>query len=95
MREGSIITVDNGVLALARAASRGKKFNTALFPYLLSHLKNCRPKDVPQHSEKTLVAVNALNKASFVAVLNQRMAELSGGGLARVKKLVRLAEVRS
>jgi len=44
---------------------------------------------VPQHSEKTLPAVNASNKANFITVLEKRMEDLSGGGLARVKKVVK------
>jgi hypothetical protein len=94
MQEGSVITIDNGVLALARAASKSDKFGKPIFPYLLNHLKNCRPKDVPQHSEKVLVAVNASNQAAFVAVLKKRQADLSDAGLARVKKVIRQAEAR-
>jgi hypothetical protein len=94
MQAGSVITVDNGVLALARAASRSDKFGKAIFPYLLNHLKTCRPKDVPQHSEKILVAANASNRSEFVAALKKRQDELSGGGLARVKKVIRQAEAR-
>ncbi len=94
MREGSVITVDNGVLALARAAARGGKYSKAIFPYLLTHLKNCRPKDVPQHSEKILIAVNTSNRASFVAVLNTRLSELSAGALTRVRKVIKVAQTR-
>lgn len=92
MDSGSVITVDNGVLALARAASRSDKYGRVIFPYLLKHLKTCRPKDVPQHAEKTLPAVSAANKAQFVAMLKARLDHLSGGGLARVKKVIRQAE---
>jgi hypothetical protein len=92
MDSGSVITVDNGVAALARAASRSEKYRRAIFPYLLNHLKTCRPKDVPQHSEKTLPAVTASNKAQFVTALKSRLDDLSGGGLARVKKVIKQAE---
>jgi hypothetical protein len=94
MDAGSVITMDNGVATLARAASRTAKCNEAMFPYLLNHLKNCRSKEVPQHSEKALPAVNASNKAKFVRVLSQRMDDLSGAGLARVKKVIKAAEAR-
>jgi len=94
MKEGSVITVDNAVQALARAASKSDKYNRAIFPFLLNHLKACRPKDVAQHSEKSLPAVNAANKAQFVKVLEKRMADLSGSGLARVKKVVKTASAR-
>jgi len=86
---GSVITVDSAIAALAYTAAANKKYNETIFPYLLKHLSSCRPKEVPQHSEKTLLAVNASNKADFVNVLEKRMEDLSGGGLNRVKKVVR------
>jgi len=91
---GSVITVDNAISTLAYTAAANDKYNAVIFPYLLDHLSNCRPKEVPQHSEKTLPAVNASNKADFIKVLEKRMEDLSGGGLARVKKAIKLAETR-
>jgi hypothetical protein len=86
---GSVITVDNAMSTLAFTAAGKKKYNDVIFPYLLKHLAGCRPKEVPQHSEKTLPAVNESNKADFVKVLEKRMEDLSGGGLARVKKVIK------
>jgi len=94
MQTGSVITVDGGVLALARAASRGEKYRKAMLPFLLQHLKTCRPKDVPQHAEKTLAAVDSANRAKFTAVLKKRMDDLSGAGLGRVRKVIRLADAK-
>jgi hypothetical protein len=94
MDNGSVITVDNGVQALARAASRDEKYSREIVPYLLEHLRTCRPKDVPQHAEKSLPAVNANNKTRFINVLNGRMDDLSGAALARVKKVVKEAQKR-
>jgi hypothetical protein len=91
---GSVITVDNGIQALARAAAKDENYNRAIFPYLLDHLKTCRPKDVAQHAEKTLTAVNATNKAAFISALETRMIDLSGSGLARVRKVLREAGKR-
>jgi hypothetical protein len=89
MNAGSVITIDNGVQTLALAASRGGKYNKAIFPYLLDHLKTCRPKDVAQHSEKTLPAVLiSTNKKEFIAVLEKRLEDLSGSGALRVKKVI-------
>ena len=89
---GSVITVDNGVRTLALAASQGGKYNKAIFPYLIDHLKTCRPKDVPQHAEKTLQAVvNSSNMKEFTTVLEKRMEDLTGSGLARVKKVIKHA----
>jgi hypothetical protein len=95
MKSGSVITVDNGVQTLALAASKGGKYNKAIFPYLLDHLKTCRPKDVAQHAEKSLPAVvDSLSKKEFIAVLEKRTGDLSGSGLARVKKVIKAAGTR-
>jgi hypothetical protein len=88
---GSVITVDNAISTLAYIAAGNKKYNEVIFPYLLKHLSGCRPKEVPQHSEKTLPAVNTSNKTDFIKVLEKRMEDLSGGGLTRVKKVIKQA----
>ena len=88
---GSVITVDNAISTLAYTAANDK-YNKAIFPYLLKHLSSCRPKEVPQHSEKTLPAVNTSNKNEFIKVLETRMEDLSGGGLSRVKKVIKQAQ---
>ena len=88
---GSVITVDSAISTLAWTAAGNKKYNEIIFPYLLKHLSGCRPKEVPQHSEKTMPAVNASNKADFIKVLEKRMEDLSDGGLARVKKVIKQA----
>jgi hypothetical protein len=91
---GSVITVDNAISTLAYIAAGNKKYNEVIFPYLLKHLSGCRPKEVAQHSEKTMPAVNVSNKADFIKVLEKRMEDLSGGGLTRVKKVIKQAQVK-
>ena len=86
---GSVITVDNAISALAHTAAAKEEYNQVIFPYLLKHLSSCRPKDVPQHAEKTLPAVNIANKEDFIKVLEKRMEDLLGSGLARVKKIMK------
>jgi hypothetical protein len=86
---GSVITVDNAVATLVWTASANDQYNKAIFPYLLKHLSSCRPKEVPQHSEKTLPAVNATNKADFIKVLEKRIEDLSVSELARAKKVIK------
>lgn len=88
---GSVITVDNAISTLAYTAAATDEYNKAIFPYLLKHLAGCRPKEVPQHAEKTLPAVNSSNKEDFITVLEKRMEDLSGSGLARVKKVIKQA----
>ena len=93
MDAGSVITVDSAVRALALAASEDA-FRQAIFTHLLEHLRTCRPKDVPQHSEKSLPAVDASNKDDFIAVLEKRLEDLSGTQVKRVKKVIKEATSR-
>jgi len=88
---GSVITVDNAISALALTASANPQYNKVIFPYLIKHLSTCRPKEVPQHAERTFPAVSAGDKNEFIKVLEKRMEDLSGGGLARVKKIIKQA----
>jgi hypothetical protein len=94
MEKGSVITIDNGVKILAIVASKQESYRRKLFPLLLEHLETCRPKEVPQHSEKSVVAVNAKNKAQFIQVLERRMTDMTSSGAARLKRVIKEAESR-
>ncbi len=95
MDKGTIITVDAGTKTLAGIASqRDAYYSATIFPYLLSRLKMCRPIDVPRDAEQILIVVNAANKTGFIKVLEKRMEDLSGSGLARVRKVIKEAEKR-
>lgn len=87
IKDGSVITVDNGIKVLAIIASKNEQYNKTIFPYLINHLRTCRPKEVAQHSESIFVSVNANNKEAFTGVLKQREISLSSSQLVRVKKL--------
>jgi hypothetical protein len=89
MQRGSVITVDAGVLTLAAIASTSEERRREIFPDLLRHLQTCRPKDVPQHAEKILKAVDTVNKYEFIEVLEKRMEDLSSTQAKRVKKAIR------
>ena len=89
---GSVITQDNGIKTLAIVASTKKTYNEALFPFLITHLRNCRPKSVPQYAESIARAVTPENQASYIAVLNQRFDTLSPAQKKRVRKLLRRLE---
>ena len=93
MHAGSVITVDNTVKTLALAAS-DEAYRPDIFPYLLEHLRTCRPKDVPQHSEKSLPAVDASNRDEFITVLEKRLEDLSASQITRVRKVIKAAEKR-
>ena len=89
MDRGSVITIDAGVVTLAKIAAVKEEYNQAVFPYLLNHLQTCRPKDVPQHAEKALLAVNVTNKERFTAVITARLPELSAAQAGRIRRVLR------
>ena len=93
MDAGSVITVDSAVKALALTASAKAEYNETIFPILLKHLQTCRPKDVAQHSEKSLPAVTKANKTRFISTLEKRMEDLSASQVTRVKKVIKQASV--
>lgn len=89
---GSVITIDNSISALAHTAAANENYNNAIFPYLLKHLSTCRPKEVPQHAERILPAVNESNKDDFIKVLKKRNDDLSGAAFTRLGRIIRLAQ---
>lgn len=92
IEKGSVITVDAGVKTLAGIAAQGDEYRQALVPYLLRHLETCRPKEVPQHAEMTLVAVNPACCQAFTAVLLRRMPDMRPAQAARLQRVIRQAE---
>ena len=93
MAEGSVITVDNGVKVLAALAAADATYRAELLPDLLHHLQTCRPKDVPQHAEAIVPAVDAAHAAAFVAVLERRLDNMSAGQAAREKRMIAQARL--
>ena len=94
IERGSVITVDNGIKTLAHVAAGNAAYNQVIFPYLLRHLDTCRPKDIPQHAESIVVAVNTGNQQAFIAALEQRLAGMPASRAARLRKVIRVAERR-
>lgn len=92
MKNGSVITMDNGVKVLALVASQKEEYRKVISPYLLDHLKTCRPKEVPQHAEKSLPAIAADNKADFIRVLDNRLEEMTASQAVRLKKIIKAAD---
>ena len=94
MQKGSVITMDNGIKALALVASQKDEYRKAIFPYLRDHLKTCRPKEVPQYAEKSLPAITAGNKSDFIQVLEKRLEDMTASQTTRLKKIIKTAEKR-
>ncbi len=88
MAEGSVITVDNGVKVLAALAAADAAYRAELLPNLFHHLQTCRPKDVPQHAEAIVQAVDAAHADVFVAILERRQPNMSASQAARVKRVI-------
>lgn len=91
LKYGSVIAVDNAVKTLARVAAHNSVYRQALLPGLLEHLATCRPKDVPQHAESTLPAVDAAHALAFIQALEIRLPDLSASQAARVRKVIKSA----
>ena len=87
IENGSVITVDSGINTLSKAASVKDSYNKKIFPYLISHLKKCRPKEVAQHSESIFLAVNKSNQEEFLKALHSRERDISQSQLVRIRKI--------
>ncbi len=94
IESGSVITVDRGIKTLSLVAAHNDAYRRTLFPYLLKHLTNCRPKDVPQRAEAIVTAVDAANKAAFAEVIAKRMPSMRPSQFKRLKKVLAVAESR-
>ncbi len=92
MQNGSVITVDNAIKTAALVASTNPQYAGEIFADLLQHLKTCRDKDIPQHAEHILAAMNAGNKQVFIRVLQSRVPDLSEAQLKRVKRILNQLE---
>jgi hypothetical protein len=86
------ITVNKSISALAQTAAANEEYSKAIFPYLLQHLLFCHHKEVPEHAERILPAVNENNNFEFIKTLEKRLEELSGSDFTRLKKIIRIAE---
>jgi hypothetical protein len=89
IEKGSVITVDNGIKALAKVASTSCAYHEAIMPYLLEKLGTCRPKSVPQYAESIRVAVNKDSEDGYLKVLNEQVDLLPAAGQRRVRKLLK------
>jgi hypothetical protein len=86
------IAVDKSISALAHTAAADGEYSKTIFPYLLQHLLACHHREVPDHAERILPAVNENNNAEFIKTLEKRLDEISGSDFTRLKKIIRIAE---
>ena len=88
VENGSVITQDGGIAALAGVASVNDGYRKRIVPFLLQHLRECRPKDIPQHCEKTVIAIDKRFAGTFRSLLLSRIDELTPPQRKRVEKVI-------
>ena len=89
MDGGSVITVDAGISVLAHLAAANATYGQRLIPYLLEHLRTCRPTSLAQHAERVAVAIDAGHRDEFAAILTARADEVTKAGQARIRRVLR------
>ncbi len=89
---GTVISQVWGIRTLARVAAADLKYQKKIFPILLDQIQSCLPRDVPLHSESTLVAVDQKNKGKLLEVMEARRTELTPAQLTRYKKVLKALE---
>jgi len=89
-KNGSVITIDNSISVFANLCNANKKYMETVFPIIIEHLSKCRPKEIPQHSERTMICVNNENCQEFIKVLSERKSELSSSQTTRVNKVIKM-----
>lgn len=89
VEHGSLITVVWGVKTLAGVAATSRPYRKQIFPFLLTQLRTCLPRDVPMHAESILRAVDTGNQTEFLSVLDARQSELTPAQLTRLKKVMK------
>jgi len=88
-KNGSVITIDNSISVFAGLCKAGQEYSETVLPIILSHLQECRPKDVPQHAERASVCFDSSNADVFITVLEKRLPILVKTGQARINKLLK------
>jgi len=86
-QRGSVITVDNGVSVLAKLCAINEQYREKLFPFLMGHLRKCRPKEVAQHAERISVCIDENNAKQFFDVLDGRIDYLTKAQKIRITRL--------
>lgn len=88
----SDITLNKSISALAHTSAANENYSKVIFPYLLEHLSTCYFKEIPEHAERILPAVNEDNQFEYIKTLEKRIEQLSGSNFTRLKKIIRIAE---
>jgi len=85
---GTVITTDNCISIFSGIIKGNSKYEKSIFPILMKHIENCRPKEVAQHAERISICINGKNSKKFIEILSSRMETLSDAQAKRVKKVI-------
>jgi len=89
---GSVITIDYAISVFAEIVKSETENSPAAFEMIIHHLSNCRPKEIPQHAERSFICINEKNSPAFRDVLNKRMNIMTDSQKKRVKRLIKKIE---
>jgi hypothetical protein len=84
VKNGSVITIDNGVEILAKLNKHDKYFNTT-DPLLTDQLWKCPIKQLPMYIEKSIASINKLNKEIYQNIIEKRKQECEND--SQIKRL--------
>ena len=87
-KTGKVITVDNSISVFAGLVKADRKYEKKVFPIIIDHLKNCRPKEVGQHAERAFICIDKKNSQVFKETLLSRRGSLTDAQKKRVDKLL-------
>lgn len=86
---GSVITIDNSITVFAKLCKANEHCRKEVFPFLMQHLAACRSKEVPQHAERIMLCITAVNTKEFVEVLEKRRVDLTDSQNKRINKIIK------
>lgn len=85
-------TVDVAIEIISVLATKDNKYNMALFPYLVNHLRTSSNEHFTQFAEHILQAATPENKQIFTGVLMERQNELHGKDKKRIDEILKELE---
>jgi len=91
-KRGSVITIDSCIVIFAEIEKAEVSNSSLAYETIINHLKKCRAKEIPQHSEKSFMCINGSNFLDFEKVLNDRFVEMSASQQKRVRKVLKKIE---
>jgi hypothetical protein len=92
LAQGSVITVDKAILALARLAASSDERRAALLPSLIVYLRTVRPTSLAMYSDFVAAAATGAWASELAAVLRARLPDLTPPQARRVARVLRALE---